>query len=107
MILLKDHVLKDVKQVVYALTVKLTVFICVCVEVIFGQFFRGFRPKRVAGHINYSDRAHCQIFVPKMELDEDVSAIVDWGENVLSCSLFEICTILLNSLKEEQKLMRL
>ena len=89
------------------MAIELTVFICVCVEVIFGQLFGGFRPERVAGHINYSDRAHCQIFVPKMELDENVSAVVDWGENVLSRTLLEICTILLDTLKQEQKLMRL
>ena len=89
------------------MAVQLAVLVRVGIEVILWQLFGSFRPERVPSHIYNSDRADRQIFMPKMELYEDVRLVVDRGEDVLTRSLLEICTILLDSLEQEQKLMRL
>ena len=66
---------------------------------VLGQLFGCLRFQRITGHVHYSHRAHRQILMPEVQLDEHVSLVVDWREDFTGS--LEIHTVLLYSLQEK------
>ena len=62
--------------------------------------------ERVARHVDYSHCAHCQTFVPEVQLDEKVRLIVAWIVNLVARFL-EVLTVLLDPVQQVEQLMRL
>jgi len=107
LILLEYHVFKNVEEVVDSLAVELGVFVSVGTQVILRNLFVCLGIDGVACHINDSDRTHLQVFMPEMKFDEHVSLVIDRSVRIVSGGFFEVSTILFDSFKKEQKLMRL
>lgn len=61
----------------------------------------------IASHIDYCDGACSQIFMPKMQLDEQMSLIRRRATDIVSGRFLEVYTVLLYLLKKEKELMGL
>jgi len=107
----EHHILEDVHQVVDTLLVNLRVIIRVCLRMV---------PRTaqtcnlilclnwIAGHVDYSESSQSEIFLPQMQLDEEMRTIVD-GEIVsllISHFSVEILAVFFDSFHQVQDLVR-
>ena len=66
---------------------------------VFGELLGCLRFQRITGHVHYSHGTHRQILMPKVQLDEHVSFVVDWREDFTGS--LEVHAVLLYPLQEK------